>query len=88
MRDQLAEPGHEGIKLFLHPLRDSVLHNAVDIFLLVFFGDRNIFTSRFQLNGYHLAETLFGGGKCLIDDIRDVVLTSGRRREVSQFRFL
>lgn len=86
LRDELAEAGHERLKLLLHTAGDTVLDNAVDVILLVILGDWNITTTGLKFDSDHLAETFFSGGKRLVDDISDIVLTTHTKWSVARVR--
>lgn len=75
--DELAEAGHEGLKLLLDTLSNTIFHDMANVFLLVFFSDRDIGTTWLQLHRDHLAETFFSCCESLVDNIGDIVLTGG-----------
>lgn len=75
MRNQLAESGHECVKLLLDTLGNSILHNAVDVFLLVVFCDGDLLTARLEFDRDHLTKSLFSGRERLIDDVSDIIFT-------------
>lgn len=62
----------ERVRLLI--LTSATFQNVLDIFLLVFLCNRNICTSRFELDGDQLAEAVLNRSECLIDNVSDVVL--------------
>jgi hypothetical protein len=72
--DELAEAGHERIKLLLDTSADAVLDDAIHVVLLVVLRHRNIRATRFQLDGDHLAEAILRRGERLVNDVSDVIL--------------
>lgn len=72
-RDQFEQAVHERVELLLDTPGDTILHNEVNVFFLVLLSDINVFTPRFELNGHHLSESLFGDGEGLVKYVRNVV---------------
>lgn len=73
-RDELEQAIHERIELLLHALGDSILHDEIDIFLLVFLSDIDVLASRLQLELDELAKPILCDREGFVENVGDLVL--------------
>lgn len=96
--DKLVESRHESVELFRDSSGDSVLGNeakrlalphpeminghSLDVILLVVLSDLDISSSILQVDGDEFTKMLFRDGKCVLDDIGDIVFQHPRQTSV------